>query len=104
MNASLGERLIIPAILAVLFSLMSRGFMGAVGGSTRRMRTVWLCSVVFITGTLYCIAWQDKLASVCGSKDAWVFVAVLLAIFAILVCRKLLQRQVAIDNEQDSDC
>ena len=102
MNASLGERLIIPAALATLFSLMSRGFMGIAGGSTRRMRTAWICSAGFITGTLYCIAWQDKLASAFGSKDACVFVVVLLAILAVFVCRMLLRRQSAVTSEHDS--
>jgi hypothetical protein len=100
MNASLGERLIVPAVLAALFSLMSRGFMGIVGGSTSRMRTVWLCSVGFIIGTLYCIAWQDKLAAAVGWKDAWIGAAVLLAVGAVYLCRVLLTR---LAKEEDTD-
>lgn len=100
MNASLGERLIVPIVLAALFSLMSRGFMGIVGGSTRRMKTVWLYSVAFITGTLYCIAWQDKLASVFGWKDAWIGASILLAIGTVYLCRISLARAA---KEDDSD-
>jgi hypothetical protein len=106
MNASLGERLIVPAVLAVLFSFMSRGFMGIVGGSTRRMRTVWLCSIGFIAGTLYCIAWQDKLANAFGWKDAWIGASVLLAVGGVYLCRILLARQTRdsdTDAEQDGD-
>ena len=96
MNASLGERLIVPAVLAVLFALMSRAFMVGVGGSTRRMRTVWWCAVGFITSALYSIAWQDKLADACGNKDAWVLITLLLAIAAVLVCIKLLKRGIGL--------
>ena len=103
MNASLGERLIVPAVLAVLFSLMSRAFMAGVGGSTRRMRSVWLCAVGFIIGVHYSIAWQDKLANAFDNKDAWGFITVFLAILAVLVCRKLLQRQDAMELGLDSD-
>jgi hypothetical protein len=98
MNVSLGERLFVPAALAALFSLMSRGFMGVVGGSTRRMRTVWLCSVAFITGSLYCIAWQDKLASLIGWKDAWIGASILLAMGSAYLCRTLLIRAAKVDD------
>jgi hypothetical protein len=101
-NASLGERLIVPAALAALFSFMSMGFMVIVGGSTRRMRTVWLCSVGFITGTLYCIAWQDKLANTLAWKDAWIGASLLLAVGAVYLCRILLARQ-ARDSDSEAD-
>jgi hypothetical protein len=66
------------------------------------MRTVWLCSVGVITGTLYCIAWQDKLAAAVGWKDAWIGASVLLAVGAVYLCRILLARQ-ARDSDFDAD-
>lgn len=95
MNASLGERLIIPAVLCALFSLMSRGFVSIVGGSTRRIETVRLCSVGFILSALYCIAWQDKIAWLFGWVEAWKALVVAFAIGSIYLCRRLLLKQSA---------
>jgi hypothetical protein len=88
-----GERLIVPAVLGALFSFMSRGFMSIVGGSTRRMKTVWLCSIGFIFGALYCIAWQDKIAWLFGWVEAWKALVVAFAIGSIYLCRRLLLKQ-----------
>jgi hypothetical protein len=60
MSLSLGERLLVPGIGVALFSAMSWGFVGVVGGSTRRMKTVHLCTIIFMTVFGYSVIWQDR--------------------------------------------
>jgi hypothetical protein len=103
MNASLGERLIVPAVVWAVVAAMSGGFMFTMNGATKRMRVIWLSAMLYNAGLLYSIAWKDKLANAFGSKDAWVFAAFLLAIVVVLICRRLLQKQSASETEHDSD-
>lgn len=71
MSLSIGERILIPGIGVALFAAMSRSFMGAADGSTRRMKTVLLCTILFMTVFGYSVFWQDKLAEIFGWKDVW---------------------------------
>src|SRR4051794_24297314 len=85
MDISLGERIVVPAVLAAIFALLSGGAMLTSGGATSRMKIVLRCSLLFVTGTLYCIAWHDKLASLLGWKDAWVGMAAVFAVGSVYV-------------------
>ena len=90
MSLSVGERLIVPAALTLLFGLLSGGFMVGAGGATARMRIVFRCAVLFVGGMLYSILWQDKLASLIGWDDAWIAVVVAFAVGCVVLCRRLL--------------
>lgn len=93
MSLSIGERILVPGIGVALFTVMSRGFMGAVGGSTRRMKTVLLCTILFMTVFGYSVFWQDKLAEIFGWKEVWKAIVGVCAVGAIYLCRTLLARQ-----------
>jgi hypothetical protein len=93
MSSSLGERLLIPLLIAGIFALLSFGFMFLVGGGTQRMRTVGLCSLLFITGVLYCMAWHEQLTDLTGWDNAWIGMAGIVAAGTIGLCRVLLLRQ-----------
>jgi hypothetical protein len=62
MSLSIVERILVPGIGVALFAVMSRGFMAVAGGSTRRMKTVLFCAILFMTAFAYAVFWQDKLA------------------------------------------
>lgn len=100
MSLSIGERILVPGIGVALFAVMSRGFMGVVGGSTRRMKTVLLCTILFMAVFGYSVFWQDKLAEIFGWKDVWKAVVGVGAVGAIYLCRMLLMRQA---RDVDSD-
>lgn len=102
MSLSIGERILVPGIGVALFAVMSRGFMGAVGGSTRRMKTVLLCTILFMAVFGYSVFWQDKLAEIFGWKDVWKAIVGICAVGAIYLCRVLLARQ-ATDSDSDAD-
>ncbi len=94
MSLSVGERLIVPAALTGLFALLSGGFMAGVGGATTRMRSVFLCSVLFVASMLYSIMWQDKIALLLfGWDEAWIATCLVAAVGCVLLCRKLLARR-----------
>ncbi len=84
---SLGERLIGPALLTILFALMSGGFMVGVGGATQRMKIVLRCAIFFVAGTVYSIAWQDKLANIFGWDNAWILAIILSGLGSIWLAR-----------------
>jgi drug/metabolite transporter (DMT)-like permease len=100
MSLSIGERILVPGLGVALFAAMSWGFTGVVGGSTRRMKTVLLCTVLFMTVFGYSVFWQDKLAEIFGWNDVWKAVVGVCAVGAIYLCRILLARQA---REIDSD-
>ena len=102
MSLSIGERILVPGIGVALFALMSRGFMGVVGGSTRRMKTVLLCAILFMAVFAYSVFWQDKLAEIFGWKDTWKAVVSVSAVGAIYLCRTLLARN-ARDGDSDAE-
>ena len=92
MSLSIGERILVPGIGVALFAVMSWGFMRAVGGSTRRMKMVLLCTILFMTVFGYSVFWQDKLAEISGWKDVWKAVVGVGAVGAVCLCRVLLAR------------
>lgn len=100
MSLSLGERLLVPGLGVALFSAMAWGFMGAVGGSTRRMKTVLLCAILFMTGFGYSVFWQDKLAWLFGWTGAWKAIVAAFAVGSIYLCRRILLKQAADANAQ----
>jgi hypothetical protein len=102
MSLSIGERILVPGIGVALFAVMSRGFMGAVGGSTRRMKTVLLCTILFMTVFGYSVFWQDKLAEIFGWKDVWKAIVCISAVGAVYLCRILLARQARV-SDPDAD-
>ena len=93
MSLSIGERILVPGIGVALFAVMSRGFMAVVGGSTRRMKTVLLCTILFMTAFAYAVFWQDKLAELFAWKNVWKVVVGICAVAAVFLCRILLTRQ-----------
>ena len=93
MSLSIGERLLVPGIGVALLAVGLRGFMGVVGGSTRRMKTVLLCTMLFMTGFGYSLFWQDKLAWLIGWHDAWKAIIAVFAVGSIYLCRRLLLKQ-----------
>jgi protein-S-isoprenylcysteine O-methyltransferase Ste14 len=102
MSLSIGERILVPGIGAALFAIMSRGFMAVVGGSTRRMKTVLLCAILFMTAFAYAVFWQDKLAELFAWKDVWKAVVGICAVGAVFLCRILQARQ-ARESHSNSD-
>jgi hypothetical protein len=92
MSLSMGERILVPGIGAVLFTAMSWGFMSAVGGATSRMKAVALCASVFMTGFGYSVFWQDKLAIATGWAHTWMAVVALVALFSVWLFRSLRNR------------
>jgi low affinity Fe/Cu permease len=93
MSLSIGERILVPGIGVALFAVMSRGFMAFVGGSTRRMKTVLLCAILFMTVFAYAVFWQDKLAELFAWRNVWKAVVGISAVAAVFLCRILLTRQ-----------
>ena len=102
MSLSIGERLLVPGIGVALLAVGLRGFMGVVGGSTRRMKTVLLCTMLFMTGFGYSVFWQDKLAWLFGWQEVWKAVVVVFAVGSIYLCRRLLLKQAA-ETEAQSE-
>lgn len=86
-GASLGERLIVPAVVWLLVAAMSGLFMYGSGGATARMKTVFRYSMLFTGGLFYSIAWKDVLARIFGWEGAWVAVAIAFAILSFWRCR-----------------
>jgi hypothetical protein len=91
---SLGERLIIPAALTILFALMSGGVMVGVGGATHRMKIVWSCAIVFVGGMTYSMFWHDKLASLFGWEDVWMATTAAIGVGSVWLGRRLQSRPV----------
>ena len=92
MSLSIGERVLVPGVGALLFAAMSRGFMSAVGGATTRMKTLALCASVFMTGFGYSAFWQDKLAVATGWSHTWIAVITSDALFSLWLFRFLRDR------------
>ncbi len=86
-GASLGERLIVPAVIWVLVAGMSGIVMYGSGGSTARMKIVFRYSMLFTGVLFYSIAWKDVLARVFGWEGAWILVALGIAIFSFWRCQ-----------------
>jgi len=93
MSTSLGERLLIPLLLTGIFALLSFGFMFLAKGGTCRMKIIGVCSILFILGTIYCMAWHEQLAALTGWENAWIGMAVVVAAGTIGLCKFLLSRQ-----------
>jgi hypothetical protein len=83
----------VPLLITAIFALLSFGFMFSVRGGTRRMRIVGSCSILFVLGTLYCMAWHEQLAAATGWEDAWIGVAALIAGGVMALGKTLLSRQ-----------
>jgi hypothetical protein len=92
MSLSVGERILVPGIGAILFAGMSWGFMSSVGGATTRMKTVALCASIFMTGFGYSVFWQDRLAMATGWTHTWIAVVALFALFSFWLFQKLRNR------------
>lgn len=90
MHASVAERLIIPAVLLLIFALLSGGFMFGVGGATPRMKIILRCSLLFMAGLLYSMAWHDKINALFRWDSAWIAVVLAIAVGCVLLCRRLL--------------
>ena len=103
MSLSLGERILVPAIAVALFAVISRGFMGVVSGSTRRMKTFLLCVTIFMTCFGYSVFWQDEIAELFGWKEAWKILVFAWAVSSVLLCRFLLARPANDSGADDSD-
>ena len=69
--------------------------MFGVRGATVRMKIVLRCSLLFMAGLLYAMAWHDKIAALTGWDNAWIAVVVAIAIACFLLCRRLLDRRQA---------
>jgi hypothetical protein len=85
---SLGERLIIPAVLTILFALLSLGAMFGTGGDARRMKIVLRCAIVFVVGMTYSMAWHDVLARVFRWEQAWIATTILSGVVGVLLGRR----------------
>jgi hypothetical protein len=86
-GASLGERLIVPAVVWFLVAAMSGLFMYGSGGSTTRMKVVFRYSMLFTGGLFYSIAWKDVLARILGWEGAWMVAALGFGILSFWRCR-----------------
>jgi hypothetical protein len=84
---SLGERLIVPAVVWLLVGAMSGAFMYGSRGATGRMKVVFRYSMLFTGGLFYSIAWKDVLARLSGWQGAWIGVAVLFGVASFWLCR-----------------
>jgi hypothetical protein len=83
-----------PALLTLIFAVLSGGFMVGVGGDTRRMRIILSCAIFFIAGIGYSMAWSDKLAVLFfGWQGAWIVVSFLFAIGSIFLGRRWFAKQ-----------
>jgi hypothetical protein len=86
-GASLGERIIVPAVVWLLVAAMSGLFVYGSGGATARMKIVVRYSMLFAGGLFYSIAWSDVLARILGWEDAWIAIALGFAILSFWRCR-----------------
>jgi hypothetical protein len=68
----------------------------------RRMKLVLCCSILFIAGTLYSVAFVDKLANVFGWDDAWIASSVLSAVGSIWLGRRWFAKQSEIAQRPDA--
>ncbi len=84
---SLGERLILPAILWLLVAAMSGAVMYGTRGATNRMKAVFRYSMLFTGGLLYSIAWKDVLARLFGWQSAWLGLSVAFGLLSLWLCR-----------------
>ena len=98
MSLSLGERLIVPALIGGIYALLSGGFMVTANGSTPRMRVVWRYSLFFVLGSLYSMAWHDVLSLTLHWNGAWLGVVGLLAAGSIALCRRALEKISSFDD------
>jgi hypothetical protein len=101
MSLSLGERLLVPLLIAGIFALLSFGFMFGVRGASRRMKSVGLCSTLFIVGTIYCMFWHEQLSAITGWENAWIGASALVATGSIYLCKTLLARQAKRDESEN---
>lgn len=88
----LQERLLFIPLITGIFALLSFGFMTLVGGGTRRIKILGLCSTIFVLGTGYCMSWHKELTAVFGWKNAWIAASGLVALGAGWLYRWLLLR------------
>jgi hypothetical protein len=86
-GASLGERIVVPAVVWLLVAAMSGAFLYASRGATCRMKIVFRYSMFFIGGLFYSIAWEDVLARVFAFDGAWIAVALGFAALSFWRCR-----------------
>jgi hypothetical protein len=65
--------------------------MTGAGGATSRMKPVLRCSILFVGGMVYSMAWHDVLANLfLGWEDAWIATSGFVAVGCIFLCRRLL--------------
>ena len=93
------EKILMPLAGALLFFLMSGGFMLGVNGASKRMRMILRSSVCFVAAMLFSMAWHRELARVLGWTDAWIATTIIGAIVSILLARHWFAK----GNESDSD-
>jgi hypothetical protein len=102
MSPTLEERLIFIPLVTGIFALLSFGFMFLVGGGTRRVRSLGLCSTLFIAGTGYCMSWRKELTTIIGWQHAWMGATVLVALGSAYLCKTLLaSKPTSIANDID---
>jgi hypothetical protein len=89
LHMSLGKRVIVPGVVTLLVAVMSGGVMLGVGGSTRRMKIVHRCAIIFFVGMAYSIMGQDKLANIFRWDETWIATSILSALGSIWVGRRL---------------
>ena len=89
-GASLGERLIIPAVVWLLVAAMSGVFVYGGSGATARMKIAFRYSMLFTAGLFYSIAWKDVLGEIFGWEGAWIAVALGFAVLSFWRCRAYL--------------
>lgn len=85
---NLAERIVTPAILSAIFWLLSAGTLVGLGGATARMKVFSRCVFVFVTGTVYSLAWHDVLAHLLGWDRAWLLGLALSGFAAVLLGRR----------------
>src|ERR1700751_2938199 len=90
MNLSLSERLIVPIVLGGIYALLSGGWMISTRGGSLRIRIVWAYSVVFIVGSISCMAWHDVLTETLGWQGAWIGAMCILACLCVIFCGRSL--------------
>lgn len=103
MSTSLGERLLIPLLLTGIFAFLAFGFMFLVRGGSRRMKVVGVCSIFFILGTIYCMAWHEQLTALTGWDNTWIGLSVIIAASSIALCKFLLSRGVSSEVRGDDE-
>lgn len=86
-GASLGERLIVPAVVWLLIAAMSSLFMYGSGGLNSQDEGRFPLFGAIHRRTLLLYRWKDVLARIFGWTGAWIAIAVGFAILSFWRCR-----------------